>query len=114
MDKKTYLDIFKKTYKEIPKDSKKKADELINRAVELALAMDECQEHIESEGYVVEMPQGNYSIMRENPYSKIYDQKIKAYLSVISALDKLMPDGKSEAISKAGEALAAFVANGKR
>ena len=38
---------------------------------------------------------------------------MKAYLAVIAALDKLMPDTKTEGVVKAGEALAAFVAKGK-
>ena len=113
MERKNYLSLFRRTYKSIPQSQSKKAKELIERAADIAVILDECKEHLTSEGLVTKMPQGEYEIERENPYSKIFDAKMKAYLAVIQALDKLMPDTKTEGVTKAGEALAAFVAKGK-
>ena len=59
------------------------------------------------------MQQGNYTIDRENPYSKIQERALKALLSCINKLDSMFPDEKTAQTSKAGEVLAAFVAKGK-
>ncbi|MBQ0112671.1 MAG: hypothetical protein KBT03_06045, partial [Bacteroidales bacterium] len=108
-----YIVFFKKIYDAIPERNKKKAEELFQRAAELAVIIDDCNKHLEKEGAVSEMCQGNYSIMRENPYSKVQDAKMKTYLLVIDKLDKMLPDAKTDATNKAGEALAAFIAKGK-
>ena len=107
------MSLFKATYKNIPEGQEKKAKELMERAADIAVILDECKEKLAIQGLVTKMPQGEYEIERENPYSKIFDAKMKAYLAVIAALDKLVPDVKAEGIAKAGETLAAFVAKGK-
>ena len=75
--------------------------------------MDECKEHLIEEGLVVEMQQGNYSIERENPWSKIQERALKSFISCVNKLDSMFPDEKTAQAAKAGEALAAFVAKGK-
>lgn len=84
-----YIDRLNKIYSNIQPDKQGKADELISRLSDVLLMMDECCERLKDEGCVTEMPQGNYSIMRENPYSKIYDAKHKLMLATIDKLDKL-------------------------
>lgn len=113
MTEKKYIKLFKDLYKDIPESKQKKAMELIKRAAELSMILDECKAHITEEGSVTEMDQGKYTITRENPYSKVQDAKTKSLLSVLDRLDKMVPDSKSEGVAKAGEALAAFVAKGK-
>jgi len=97
----------------LPETCKDKAAELIKRAAEFSVQLDECKEHLSEEGIIVEMQQGNYKIDRENPYSKIQERALKSLLSCINKLDSMFPDEKAAAASKAGEALAAFVARGK-
>jgi len=112
-EKKKYIKRYMELYQDIPKDSQKKAEELIKRLADVLVMLDQCTEHINAEGAVTEMPQGDYSIMRENPYSKVYDAKSKIMLSIISQLDKMLPDTKTASVAKAGENLARLVAGGK-
>lgn len=114
MTKKDYEKKYKTIYKEIPESNKKKAEELIGRLADVLVMMDECQEHILEDGCVTSMIQGTYSIDRENPWSKVYDQKVKVCISLLDRLDKMLPDAKTDAVSKAGESLAQFVAKGKK
>lgn len=87
--KKRYITKLKRLYRDIPEDARKKAEALIERLADILLMMDECREHIAEEGCVSEMPQGKYSIMRENPYSRVYDAKHKLMLSTMDKLEKL-------------------------
>jgi hypothetical protein len=43
----------------------------------------------------------------------MYNNTIKSYLAVKNELDKMLPTEKESTVSKAGEALASFVAKGK-
>lgn len=113
VEKKTYIAKYKKIYKGIATNNQTKALELIDKLADILVMMDECKKHIDKEGCVSEMCQGNYSIERENPWSKVYDAKAKLMIQVIDKLDKMMPDAKSESVSKAGENLVKLVANGK-
>lgn len=97
-DRKTkkYIDRLTAIYAEIPGEKMEKADLLISKGAELLMMMDECRKHTDQEGCVSEMRQGNYSIMRENPWSKVYDSKHKLLLSTLDKLDKLLPDQGSK------------------
>lgn len=113
MEKKDYLKKYKEIYKDITENNSKKADALIDKLADVLVMMDECQEHINAEGCVTDMCQGNYNIQRENPWSKVYDAKTKIMISILDKLDKMLPDQKTENITKAGENLAKLVAGGK-
>ncbi|MCQ2327690.1 MAG: hypothetical protein MJZ71_09030 [Bacteroidales bacterium] len=113
MEKKDYLKKYKEIYKDITENNQKKADALIDKLADVLVMMDECQEHINAEGCVTDMCQGNYNIQRENPWSKVYDAKTKIMISILDKLDKMLPDQKTENITKAGENLAKLVAGGK-
>lgn len=110
--RKRYIKLFKQIYSDIPEDKKKK-EELIERLADVAVVLDECKEHLDEEGAVVQMSQGNYTIDRENPWSKIADAKQKTYLSIMNKLDEMRPNIKEASASKAGEKLIEFVAKGK-
>ncbi|MBQ0113989.1 MAG: hypothetical protein KBT03_12740, partial [Bacteroidales bacterium] len=113
VDKKEYVKKYKRIYKGITTNNQKKAQELIDKLADVLVMMDECKDHIDEEGCVTEMSQGNYSIERENPWSKVYDAKAKLMIQIIEKLDKMLPDQKADAVSKAGENLVKLVANGK-
>lgn len=113
MDKIDYLKVYKEIYKGINESNQKKADALIDKLADVLVMMDECKEHIDTEGCVSEMCQGSYSIQRENPWSRVYDTKSKIMLSILDKLDKMLPDQKTDNINKAGENLAKLVAGGK-
>lgn len=106
---KKYSDI----YRDIPEKNKKKAEELIDKLSDVLIMMQECKEHLDSEGCVTEMCQGSYTIERESPWSRTYDSKVKLMLSITDKLDKMLPDSKTEGVAKAGENLAKLVAGGR-
>ena len=110
---KRYIKKYRKTYENLPEGCREKAQELIKRAAEFSVQMDECRERLADEGLVVEMQQGNYSIMRENPWSKIQERALKSLVTCLNKLDAMYPDEKTAQANKAGEVLAAFVAKGK-
>jgi len=110
--KKSYIRKFTDIYSEIAGNSKK-AKELIERLADLAVILDEAREHLCEEGAVTSMDQGNYSIERENPWSKIADSKQKSYLAVMNKLDDMMPSEKEATATKAGEVLKDFISKGK-
>lgn len=89
MTKKQHLDKLKKIYSDIPEDKQEKSKDLLEKMADVLVMMDECKEHLTQEGCVTEMSQGKYFILRENPYSKIYDSKYKLMLATLDKLDKL-------------------------
>lgn len=113
MEKKEYVKRFSDIYANVGDSNKKKAQELIEKLADVLVMMDECKEHIDLDGCVTDMCQGNYSIQRENPWSKVYDSKSKIMLSILDKLDKMMPDSKAESVARAGENLASLVAKGR-
>jgi hypothetical protein len=102
-----------KILKDVPRQQVALCERLIERAAFMLVALCEYEKHIAEEGVITEMPQGKYSITRENPAAKGYNTMLKNYQSVIKQLTDLLPDKKDAAREKAGETLAAFVARGK-
>lgn len=113
MRREEYIERFREIYAGVGEKNEKKRDSLIELLADNLMQADECKEHIESDGCVTSMSQGKYAIDRVNPWSTAYDSKIKTIQSLIDKLDKMMPDGKTESITKAGESLARLVAKGK-
>ena len=113
MNKKDYVKQYREMSKNIPEKSNKKAEAIIDKLADVLVMMDSCKDHIDTEGCVTKMCQGNYDIDRENPWSRVYDSKAKLMVTLLEKLDKMLPDNKTEATSVAGEKLAAFVAKGK-
>ena len=113
MTKEEYIKKYNGIYRKVDKNNKKKAKELIEKLADVLVMMDECKSHVDEEGCVTDMSQGKYIIQRENPWSKAYNDKLKLMIVIIDKLDKLLPDGREEALTKAGDSLGAFVARGK-
>lgn len=109
MDNKYYIKKYKKIYADVPEKSAKKRDELIIKLADVLTMMDDCKAHIEEEGIVTEMQQGSYSIMRESPWSRAYNDKLKLMTILLERLEKLLPDAKTEGVTKAGENLAKLI-----
>lgn len=103
-----------KIFKDISKDKKALCEKLIQNAGFMAVTLEDLQEKIKKDGAVITSTNGNgFDILQEHPAQKSYNTTINRYSSVIRQLQDLLPDTKHEAISNAGEALAAFVAKGK-
>jgi len=96
MEKTDYIQKYEGIYANIVDANGDKARDLIKRLAEVLEMMDECKEHVLKEGCVSEMCQGNYSIERENPWSKTYDSKAKIMLMIIEKLDKMSASAPSK------------------
>ena len=112
--KEDYICKYKEVYKPILHDKTGKVLDMIDRLSLMAVLIDECEEHLNKEGLVVQMSQGKYTIDRENPYVKILDRSTKTYQSMIRQLDEMMPSTNKQNAIAAGEQFAAAVAKGKK
>lgn len=103
-----------KIFKNIAKDKKSLCQNLISNAAFMAITLEDLQEDVIENGTVISSINGNgFEVIQENPAQKSYNVMINRYTSVIKQLQDLLPDGKTETVNKAGDALAAFVAKGK-
>ena len=102
-----------KILKDVPKQQIALCRRLIERAAFMLVTLMDYEREITKNGVITEMPQGEYTIQRENPAAKGYNTMVKNYQAVIRQLTDLLPDKKDSAIDKAGEKLAAFVKAGK-
>ena len=103
------LDSLRKTFETRTDDKSKLALDLLKRAEFMRTTLIALEDKVNSEGVVTEMSQGSYSIDRENPALRSYNTTIKNYTSVIKQIVDLLPAQENQ--SKAGNALAAFVAS---
>lgn len=103
-----------KIFKNIGEDKKKLCDNLIRNAAFMAVTLEDLQNEINNNGPIVTCINGNgFEVQKENPAQTSYNAMINRYTAVIKVLTDLLPDDKTETTNKAGEALAAFIANGK-
>jgi len=94
-----------KLYKNLPKDRLEITKKLIERAAYMLVSLEEMEEKIASDGLVVEMPQGNYTIERAHPLLQQYNAMVKNYNSTIKQLNESLPPVEAE---QAGQALMMF------
>lgn len=103
-----------KIFENVADDKKKLCSNLIKNAAFMAVTLEELQERIQSEGAVITSMNGNgFETMQEHPAQKSYNTMINRYSSIIRQLTELLPSDRQDAVTSAGEALAAFVAKGK-
>jgi len=98
------LNKLKNLYKNMPKD-KLKINDLMKRAVFMQEKLAEMEQRIDSDGLLVSMPQGNYSIDRAHPLISQYNAMVKNYTTIIKQLNEVVPAADAD---KAGEALLQF------
>lgn len=77
---------------------------LIDEAAFMRVTLAELKEIIQEEGVIDEMPQGEYSIIREHPALKSYNSTIQRYTTVTEKLLGLLPKD----IPKTNEDVAEF------
>jgi hypothetical protein len=80
-----------KLYKNIEGNKKEVADGIIQEAAFMRATLGELKVMIDAAGPIDEMPQGEYSILREHPAVKIYNTMIQRYTSAIKQLTDLLP-----------------------
>lgn len=81
----------KRILKDIEKNKKLSAEGLIHEAAFMRVTLQELKEDINKKGAIDEMPQGDYSILRESPAVKTYNTMIQRYTTVCKELFSLLP-----------------------
>jgi hypothetical protein len=78
-------------FKELDKNRKSSAEGLIQEAAFMRVTLKDLKDDINLNGAIDEMPQGDYSILRESPAVKTYNTMIQRYTSVCKELFSLLP-----------------------
>lgn len=81
------LNKFKKFIKDLELQEKNMAMNLIEELAFMKVTLEDLKEEVNESGVVTEMPQGEYSIMRENPALKSYNTMIQRYNQTLKQLD---------------------------
>lgn len=78
-------------FKEVDKNRRLTAKGLIEEAAFIKFTLIELKEKINEEGPIDEMPQGEYSILREHPALRSYNTMVQRYTNIIDKLTNLHP-----------------------
>lgn len=81
----------KRIYKGLEGKKKQVAEGLINEAAFMKATLEELKILIDEKGPIDEMPQGDYSILREHPAVKTYNTMIQRYGTIMKQLTDLLP-----------------------
>lgn len=100
-----------KFFKNMPKEQQRVIEGLKQQAAFLYATMMELQERINEEGPVEWFVQGKQRLLREHPASKVYNEMVKSYASIIKQLLAMLP--KEEAKQTEDE-LMAFVKKARK
>lgn len=78
-------------FKDIDKNKRLSAKGLIEEAAYMKATLKELKKSIDEDGPIDEMPQGDYSILREHPALKAYNTMVQRYTTVIDKLSGMLP-----------------------
>lgn len=78
-------------YAELEGKRKQAAEGLIQEAAYMRATLAELKELIDESGPIDEMPQGDYSILREHPAVKVYNTMVQRYTTICKELANLLP-----------------------
>jgi len=78
-------------FKDIDKNKRLTAKGLIEEAAYMRITLQELKKEIDKHGPIDEMPQGDYSILREHPALKSYNTMVQRYTNIIDKLTNLHP-----------------------
>jgi len=81
----------KDIYKEIDQRKTKTLEGLIQECAFMRITLEELRKNINETGVIDEMPQGDYTILRESPYVKTYHTMIQRYTTANEKLLGLLP-----------------------
>lgn len=96
-------------FKEIDRNKRLTAKGLIEEAAYMKITLQELKVEIDKHGPIDEMPQGDYSILREHPALKSYNTMVQRYTNIIDKLTNLHP--KEEIKKEIDDGFDAFVAS---
>ncbi|WP_341877603.1 hypothetical protein [Defluviitalea saccharophila] len=78
-------------FKDIDRNKRLTAKGLIEEAAYMRITLQELKDEIDKHGPIDEMPQGDYSILREHPALKAYNTMVQRYTNIIDKLTNLHP-----------------------
>jgi hypothetical protein len=78
-------------FKDIDSNRRLTAKGLIEEAAYMRITLQELKVEIDKDGPIDEMPQGDYSILREHPALKSYNTMVQRYTNIIDKLTNLHP-----------------------
>lgn len=78
-------------FKDIDRNRRLTAKGLIEEAAYMKITLQELKVEIDKHGPIDEMPQGDYSILREHPALKSYNTMVQRYTNIIDKLTNLHP-----------------------
>lgn len=78
-------------FKDIDSNRRLTAKGLIEEAAYMKITLQELKVEIDKHGPIDEMPQGDYSILREHPALKSYNTMVQRYTNIIDKLTNLHP-----------------------
>ena len=98
-------------FKDIDKNKRLSAKGYIEEAAYMKATLKELKKAIDEQGAIDEMPQGEYSILREHPELKAYNTMVQRYTTIIDKLTGLLPkeiqketsDGFDEFVGERGD-----------
>lgn len=101
------LNKLRKIFKDLPEESKKLSEGLIQNAAFMHVTLLELQEDIKEHGAMINCTSGNgFETLKDNPAQKAYTTMISRYSLVIKQLTDLLPE-QSE--TTAGAEIMAFL-----
>lgn len=104
----------KKILSDVPESKIKLNERLIENVAFMGVTLEDLQKQINEEGSVITAKNGNgFDVTQEHPAQKAYVAMMAKYSPAMSQLMSLLPDNKTDSVTKAGEKLAKFVANGR-
>ena len=80
-----------KLFKDIEANRRLTVKGLIEEASYMKITLQELKVEIDKSGPIDEMPQGEYSILREHPALKAYNTMVQRYTNIIDKLTNLHP-----------------------
>ena len=85
-------------YKDVDRVKRLTAKNLIEEAAFMKSTLKELKFLIDEKGPIDEMPQGEYSILREHPALKSYNTMVQRYSTIIKQLMDLLPKEQQKEI----------------
>ena len=86
-------------FKDIEKNKRLTCKGLIEEAAFMKATLKELKKNIDENGPIDEMPQGEYSILREHPALKSYNTMVQRYTTIIKELSNLLPKEQVKEVS---------------
>lgn len=82
--------------KDVEVKKKETLQGLIVESAFMRATLEDLRKDIDENGVIDEMPQGEYSILRESPYVKTYNTMIQRYTTINDKITALLPKDKIE------------------